>query len=69
MISNYRTSSTAWVDSNEYPDHPELAAIEQRIAEITHFPVKNQETFQVLRYSEGEYYQGHFDLIEQHAEW
>ena len=31
-------------------------------------PVKNQETFQLLRYNEGEFYKAHFDYIEQQGD-
>lgn len=41
-ISSYRTSSTAWIDSQILPMHPTLNAIEQRIALLTNLPIKNQ---------------------------
>jgi prolyl 4-hydroxylase len=68
VLTEARTSSTAFVDSHDYPDHPFMAEIEARIAEITNLPVENQETFQVLRYNGGEYYRAHYDYIPEHGD-
>lgn len=53
-VSDYRTSSTAWlmpdmVDSDPVRG-PVVRDLEQRIAEVVGLPKENQEHFQVLRY-------------------
>ena len=40
-ITSYRTSSTTWIDTKEYP-LPALIELEQRIAKLTNLPIKNQ---------------------------
>lgn len=56
-VSDYRTSSTAWLMPDNVDNDPERGPIvrklEERIAQVVGLPVVNQEHFQVLRYGEG----------------
>eukprot|EP00052_Salpingoeca_macrocollata_P005079 m.45281 g.45281 ORF g.45281 m.45281 type:complete len:260 (+) comp14649_c0_seq2:50-829(+) len=65
-----RTSSTAWLNTEliEDPQHKAvLLSIEQKIAQMTGYPVENQEHFQVLRYEPGQYYRAHHDYLWEQA--
>lgn len=44
-------------------EHPLVAKIEKRIAELTGFPVRNGEGLQILNYKIGHEYKAHFDYF------
>lgn len=46
---------------------PLLAKLEDRIAELTHWPVENGENFQLLRYEHGAQFRPHHDFFDPAA--
>lgn len=44
-----------------------VSSIEQRISEITGYPVENGEGIQILRYEEGQEYRPHFDYFDPNS--
>ncbi|EGD81044.1 hypothetical protein PTSG_10986 [Salpingoeca rosetta] len=67
-VSNYRTSSTAWMLPDVLGNDPmqaHLKDMEEEIARIVRLPVENQEHFQVLQYQKNQYYKVHSDYIEE----
>lgn len=55
---------TSWGGSIERGQTPVISAIEQRIAEWTHLPPDHGEPIQVLRYSNGQKYDAHWDWFD-----
>jgi prolyl 4-hydroxylase len=62
-VSLSRTSSNAWC-RRECETNPLVAAVMHRIEEVTQIPTNNFESFQILRYEEGQYYRTHHDMGE-----
>uniref|UniRef100_A0A6T6YS23 Fe2OG dioxygenase domain-containing protein n=1 Tax=Amorphochlora amoebiformis TaxID=1561963 RepID=A0A6T6YS23_9EUKA len=58
--STSRTSSNSWCDHNCESD-PLVAAIYDRIVQVTGVPKANYEAFQVLQYQNGQFYRTHHD--------
>lgn len=61
VLSQSRTSSNAWCRS-KCENHPLVRNVMDRIAAVTHIPIDNYESFQILRYEEGQYYRAHHDM-------
>lgn len=61
IVSQSRTSENAWCQSGCEND-PVVMGLSDRIEEITKVPQDNYEQFQILRYSEGQYYRTHHDM-------
>ncbi len=63
-VSNYRISDQMFftVGENDF-----IRCIEERIADITGFPIENGEGLQVVHYSQGGYYKLHSDSFD--LEW
>eukprot|EP01147_Barroeca_monosierra_P003700 gene3700-6245_t len=67
-VSEYRTSSTAWMTPDVLRNDPQkkiIEKLESEIADIVGLPVENQEHLQVLQYIEDQYYKKHSDFIEE----
>jgi len=60
-----RTSTGAFLDVG---CHPDVAALEARIAHVMGVPVNHGESFQVLHYGHTEEYQPHYDFFEPATE-
>jgi prolyl 4-hydroxylase len=60
-ISDYRTSEHTFIARTESPLFQSIA---QRIAQITGFPVENQENIQVAHYQPGKHYKVHWDYFD-----
>lgn len=62
----YRTSTTHWLRS-DYNERPWLESVDNRVTNITRstWGTESQEAVQVLRYEEGQYYNGHLDYTER----
>ena len=63
-VQAVRTSSTAWCDAQRCGargGNPLVAAVRERIANLTLVPMRNAEHLQVLRYEEGQFYRLHHD--------
>jgi len=60
-ISSARTSSQCWCMTPNCEDDYILKNIEKRVSNIVDLPVKNSEFFQILKYTENQYYQRHHD--------
>ncbi|KAL4859681.1 putative prolyl 4-hydroxylase 4 [Chlorella vulgaris] len=59
VLDDIRTSSGTFINTG----HDEvIAAIEQRVALLTHLEAPNQEHLQVLRYEHGQKYSAHWDV-------
>ena len=61
VISQGRTSSNAWCRHN-CESHPAVTRLAQRIEEVIGVPRVNAESFQVLRYVDGQKYSAHHDM-------
>jgi prolyl 4-hydroxylase len=61
-VNNGRTSQNAWCQNACYNDTVAQQVI-HRIAQVTNIPEENSEYLQLLRYTEGQYYHTHHDLI------
>lgn len=62
-VSLSRTSSNAWC-RHECETNPLVQRVLHRIEEITEIPKTHFESFQILRYEEGQYYRTHHDMGE-----
>eukprot|EP01128_Nolandella_sp_AFSM9_P009906 TRINITY_DN660_c0_g1_i3.p1 TRINITY_DN660_c0_g1~~TRINITY_DN660_c0_g1_i3.p1 ORF type:complete len:297 (+),score=41.14 TRINITY_DN660_c0_g1_i3:463-1353(+) len=62
---NARTSSGVFMEFTHMLESPVLRDLERRIAEFTHLPVENGESFYVLRYQEGQQYVPHMDWFDE----
>jgi prolyl 4-hydroxylase len=60
VVSKTRTSNNAWCRS-ECENDPLVKRLSERIGEIVGIPQGNFESFQVLKYTEGQYYRSHHD--------
>eukprot|EP01038_Epipyxis_sp_PR26KG_P013151 gene13151-17619_t len=60
VLSSGRTSSNAWCQF-ECEKHPLVQNIFRKIEQVTNVPKVNYESFQVLRYDIGQFYQTHHD--------
>lgn len=60
VLSNRRTSSNAWCRT-ECENHPSVKSVISKIEDATTVPYDNYESFQVLRYEIGQFYQTHHD--------
>jgi len=64
VLSQGRTSSNAWCREQCEAD-PDVRRVMNKIAEVTRVPIGNYESFQILRYEEGQYYRSHHDYGAQ----
>mmetsp|Transcript_10118 Transcript_10118/g.21129 ORF Transcript_10118/g.21129 Transcript_10118/m.21129 type:complete len:374 (+) Transcript_10118:448-1569(+) len=60
VISKTRTSSNAWCRA-ECENLSGVKQVTERIEKVTGVPKENYESFQILRYEEGEFYRSHHD--------
>jgi len=60
-VSLSRTSSNAWC-RRECETNPLVQQVVHRIETFTEIPSENYESFQILRYEEGQYYRVHHDM-------
>eukprot|EP01041_Mallomonas_annulata_P013429 gene13429-28478_t len=63
ILSQGRTSSNAWCRT-ECENHPDVKNVMSRIEDITTIPRNHYESFQILRYTEGQKYSTHHDSDE-----
>ncbi len=61
VLSTGRTSSNAWCRSR-CETHPDVKSVTRKIEEVTGIPMVNSESFQVLRYEIGQFYNVHHDM-------
>lgn len=57
-----RTSDTAWISSSE---DKALASVVQKVVSLTGFSIKNTESIGVNRYRSGQYFNPHYDFLEE----
>ena len=57
--ANYRISKSAWLKEEE---HPVVAAVAQRVEDMTKLSVATAEELQVVNYGIGGHYEPHFDF-------
>ncbi|PXF48730.1 putative prolyl 4-hydroxylase 7 [Gracilariopsis chorda] len=57
-----RTSDTAWISSSE---DKVLASVVQKVVSLTGFSIKNTESIGVNRYRSGQYFNPHYDFLEE----
>ena len=67
LVSKSRTSENSWCGDTCKAD-PLVAAVNQRIAEVTSTTLANAEDLQLLRYEPGQYYVQHHDYIDHQLE-
>lgn len=60
-VSDYRTSEHMFTNRCETPL---VTSIQQRVAQITGFPLENQENIQIVHYEPGKYYKVHWDYFD-----
>jgi len=60
ILSSGRTSSNSWC-RGACEDHPDVKSVMRKIEEVTYVPYRNYESFQVLRYEQGQKYTVHHD--------
>ena len=65
IINEYRKSEQMFFTMRE---SPLIASIEERIANLTGYPVENGEGLQVVFYKPGGYYYGHWDYFAEEYE-
>ncbi|KAL3809185.1 hypothetical protein ACHAXA_000704 [Cyclostephanos tholiformis] len=63
VTSSTRTSSNAWC-GKRCEDLPGVMSVTARIEEVTGIPQNHYESFQILRYEEGQFYRRHHDSSE-----
>lgn len=63
-LSQGRTSSNSWC-RGECETHPLVQQVVRKIEEVTRVPSVNFESFQVLRYENGQKYNTHHDMSER----
>lgn len=61
VLSSGRTSSNSWCNK-DCEEHPDVASITSKIETITGVSRLNFESFQVLRYEDGQHYKTHHDF-------
>jgi prolyl 4-hydroxylase len=64
VVSQGRTSTNAWCNTDECNDDPVVNAVYERMSNLTQIPIVNSEPLQLLRYTPGQFYQSHHDYIE-----
>jgi len=64
VVSKTRTSSNAWC-RRQCEKLPGVMQVSKRIEEVTGIPQGNYESFQILKYEEGEFYRRHHDSSGQ----
>jgi len=64
VVSQGRTSWNAWC-MDDCATNPIVMGLTEKIAKLVHAPVKNFESYQVLRYRLGEKYDVHHDSSEE----
>jgi len=62
--SQGRTSENAWCDADCESD-PLVEGVSNRISQVTQIPPSHFESFQVLRYQNGQEYKRHHDMSEE----
>jgi prolyl 4-hydroxylase len=67
-VNEGRTSENAWCDEELCNEDPIIRPVIERISSITESSAHNSEHLQLLRYSEGQFYQQHHDYIEYQQE-
>jgi hypothetical protein len=60
-LSKGRTSSNAWCRSN-CMNHPDVQNVIAKIEEVTYIPSAHYESFQILQYDVGQFYNTHHDM-------
>jgi len=60
VTSQSRTSSNSWCRA-KCESLPGVRSVTQRIEEVTGIPSNNYESFQILKYQEGQFYRQHHD--------
>jgi prolyl 4-hydroxylase len=68
VVSLYRTSTNAWCNTDECYDDPIANEIYNRIEALTGLPYENYESFQLLQYTQGQFYGIHHDYIDEEAD-
>jgi len=64
VLSKSRTSENAWCRS-ECENHPASQSIINKIVDVVGIPYENFESFQILKYSVGQFYRTHHDMAER----
>jgi len=60
IVNEYRKSDQMFFNKRE---NPLISSIEDRVANLTGYPVENQEGLQIVFYRETNYYYGHWDYF------
>ncbi|XP_046405340.1 prolyl 4-hydroxylase subunit alpha-1 [Ischnura elegans] len=60
--ANYRISKSAWLKAE---DDPKIAAVNQRVEDLTGLTVETAEELQVVNYGIGGHYEPHFDFARR----
>jgi len=63
VVSKTRTSENAWCRS-ACENHPASQSIISKIVDVTGIPYENFESFQILKYSVGQFYRTHHDMSQ-----
>jgi len=64
IVSKARTSENAWCRS-DCENHPATQSIINKIVDVIGIPYENFESFQILKYSVGQFYRTHHDMSER----
>jgi len=64
VLSKTRTSENAWCRRN-CENHPASQSIINKIVDVVGIPYENFESFQILKYSVGQFYRTHHDMAER----
>lgn len=65
IVNEYRKSDQMFFNIHE---NPVVANIEERISQITGYPIENGEGLQVVGYRNSGYYYGHWDAFDERFE-
>jgi len=65
-VSDYRTSSTAWLQGPSHFGSSAVESLKGKVSEIMNVPILNQEHLQVLNYQPGQQYKIHHDWVHEH---
>lgn len=65
IVNEYRKSEQMFFNIRE---NQLIASIEERIANLTQIPIENGEGLQIVHYSPGQYYYGHWDYFAEEYE-
>jgi prolyl 4-hydroxylase len=63
-VTDERTSTNAWCDTDECRNDPIVMSIYDRIEKLVHIPMSYSEELQLLRYEKGQFYKEHHDYNE-----